>query len=90
MAMRVLLPSSAPLLTITLCFLQPLSQNHPSGIQPHTQLHVPEGLSLAATSLLTELLQYNPKQRLGSGGDGMAKLKSHSFFSTVLWNKLVG
>uniref|UniRef100_A0A8B9FN87 Ribosomal protein S6 kinase like 1 n=1 Tax=Amazona collaria TaxID=241587 RepID=A0A8B9FN87_9PSIT len=68
----------------------PLSQNHPSGIQPHTQLHVPEGLSLAATSLLTELLQYNPKQRLGSGGGGMAKLKSHSFFSTVLWNKLVG
>ncbi|NWS42254.1 RPKL1 protein, partial [Probosciger aterrimus] len=68
----------------------PLSQNHPSGIQPHTQLHVPEGLSLAATSLLTELLQYNPKQRLGSGGGGMAKLKSHSFFSTVLWNKLLG
>lgn len=55
MAMRVLLPSSVPLLTITLCFLQPLSQNHPSGIQPHTQLHVPEGLSLAATSLLTEV-----------------------------------
>ncbi|XP_075568987.1 ribosomal protein S6 kinase-like 1 [Pelecanus crispus] len=68
----------------------PLSQNHPSGIQPHTQLHLPEGLSLAATSLLTELLQYNPKRRLGSGGGGMAKLKSHSFFSTILWNKLVG
>ncbi|NXY25607.1 RPKL1 protein, partial [Atrichornis clamosus] len=68
----------------------PLSQNHPSGIQPHTQLHLPEGLSLAATSLLTELLQYNPKRRLGSGGGGMAKLKSHSFFSTVPWNKLVG
>lgn len=44
-----------PLLTITLCLLQPLSQNHPSGIQPHTQLHLPEGLSLAATSLLTEV-----------------------------------
>ncbi|NXN58154.1 RPKL1 protein, partial [Rynchops niger] len=68
----------------------PLSQNHPSGIQPHTQLHVPEGLSLAATSLLTELLQYNPKRRLGSGGGGMAKLKSHAFFSTIPWNKLVG
>ncbi|NWT77833.1 RPKL1 protein, partial [Lanius ludovicianus] len=68
----------------------PLSQNHPSGIQPHTQLHLPEGLSLAATSLLTELLQYNPKRRLGSGGGGIAKLKSHSFFSTVPWNKLVG
>ncbi|NXU26424.1 RPKL1 protein, partial [Thalassarche chlororhynchos] len=68
----------------------PLLQNHPSGIQPHTQLHLPEGLSLAATSLLTELLQYNPKRRLGSGGGGMAKLKSHSFFSTIPWNKLVG
>ncbi|NWV05501.1 RPKL1 protein, partial [Ptilonorhynchus violaceus] len=68
----------------------PLSQNHPSGIQPHTQLHLPEGLSLAATSLLTELLQYNPKWRLGSGGGGITKLKSHSFFSTVPWNKLVG
>ncbi|NWW60607.1 RPKL1 protein, partial [Ifrita kowaldi] len=68
----------------------PLSQNHPSGIQPHTQLHLPEGLSLAAASLLTELLQYNPKRRLGSGGGGIAKLKSHSFFSTVPWNKLVG
>ncbi|NXX76847.1 RPKL1 protein, partial [Urocolius indicus] len=94
----------------------PLSQNHPSGIQPHTPLHLPEGLSLAATSLLTEvrgrgdgreagaqpgwlphcphlslqLLQYNPKRRLGSGGGGMAKLKSHSFFSTVPWSRLVG
>ncbi|XP_064368373.1 ribosomal protein S6 kinase-like 1 isoform X1 [Dromaius novaehollandiae] len=68
----------------------PLSQNHPSGIQPHTQLHLPEGLSPAAASLLTELLQYSPKRRLGSGGGGIAKLKSHSFFSTVQWNKLVG
>ncbi|NXG41889.1 RPKL1 protein, partial [Psilopogon haemacephalus] len=68
----------------------PLSQNHPSGIQPHTQLHLPEGLSLAATSLLTELLQYNPKRRLGCGDGGMAKLKSHAFFSTIPWNKLVG
>ncbi|NXU55855.1 RPKL1 protein, partial [Turnix velox] len=68
----------------------PLYQNHPSGIQPHTQLQLPEGLSLAARDLLTELLQYDPKLRLGSGGGGMAKLKSHTFFSTVPWNKLVG
>ncbi|NXI61130.1 RPKL1 protein, partial [Anseranas semipalmata] len=68
----------------------PLSQSHPSGIQPHTQLHLPEGLSLAAASLLTQLLQHNPKRRLGAGGGGIAKLKSHSFFSTVPWNKLVG
>lgn len=37
-----------------------------------------------------QLLQYNPKRRLGSGGGGITKLKSHSFFSTVPWNKLVG
>lgn len=110
-----------PLLTVTLRHLQPLSQSHPSGIHPHTQLHLPEGLSLAAASLLTQvrglggrtgpeagrsppwaalpapllsfslqLLQHNPKRRLGAGGGGIAKLKSHSFFSTVPWNKLVG
>lgn len=116
----MLLPCSVPLLTTPLCYLQPLSQSHPSGIHPHTQLQLPEGLSLAAASLLTQvrglggstgleagrnppwaafpvfpfplfslqLLQHNPKRRLGAGG--MAKLKSHSFFSSVPWNKLVG
>lgn len=118
-----------PLLTVTLCLLQPLFQSHPAGIYPHTQLLLPEGLSLAATSLLTQvrteehreggqglrraqdkprqlsqhahlpqllsrvsvqLLQHNPKRRLGAGGGGIAKLKSHSFFSTVPWSKLVG
>uniref|UniRef100_A0A8C9FSX9 Ribosomal protein S6 kinase like 1 n=1 Tax=Pavo cristatus TaxID=9049 RepID=A0A8C9FSX9_PAVCR len=68
----------------------PLSQSHPTGIYPHTQLLLPEGLSLAATSLLTQLLQHNPKQRLGAGGGGITKLKSHSFFSTVPWSKMVG
>uniref|UniRef100_A0A8C3LVZ4 Ribosomal protein S6 kinase like 1 n=1 Tax=Chrysolophus pictus TaxID=9089 RepID=A0A8C3LVZ4_CHRPC len=68
----------------------PLFQSHPTGIHPHTQLLLPEGLSLAATSLLTQLLQHNPKQRLGAGGGGIAKLKSHSFFSTIPWSKLVG
>eukprot|EP00076_Gallus_gallus_P021999 XP_015143178.1 ribosomal protein S6 kinase-like 1 isoform X5 [Gallus gallus] len=68
----------------------PLFQSHPAGIYPHTQLLLPEGLSLAATSLLTQLLQHNPKRRLGAGGGGIAKLKSHSFFSTVPWSKLVG
>ncbi|XP_048804030.1 ribosomal protein S6 kinase-like 1 isoform X2 [Lagopus muta] len=68
----------------------PLFQSHPTGIYPHTQLLLPEGLSLAATSLLTQLLQHNPKQRLGAGGGGISKLKSHSFFSTISWSKLVG
>ncbi|XP_053167031.1 ribosomal protein S6 kinase-like 1 [Hemicordylus capensis] len=65
-----------------------LSQNHPSGIHPHTQLHLPDRLSQAASSLLSELLQYDPKQRLGSGGDGVKRIKSHPFFSTIQWHKL--
>nr|XP_060614447.1 ribosomal protein S6 kinase-like 1 [Anolis sagrei ordinatus]XP_060614455.1 ribosomal protein S6 kinase-like 1 [Anolis sagrei ordinatus] len=67
-----------------------LSQNHPSGIHPHTQLYLPENLSETASSLLSELLRYDPKQRLGSGEDGVSTIKSHPFFSTIQWNKLVG
>ncbi|XP_066468175.1 ribosomal protein S6 kinase-like 1 [Tiliqua scincoides] len=66
-----------------------LSQNHPSGIHPHTQLYLPEQLSQSASSLLSELLMYNPKERLGCGKGGRDRIKSHSFFSTIQWNKLV-
>ncbi|XP_004681746.1 PREDICTED: ribosomal protein S6 kinase-like 1 isoform X2 [Condylura cristata] len=67
-----------------------LSHCHPSGFQPHTQLQLPEWLSRPAAALLTELLQFDPARRLGTGGGGVDKLKSHPFFSTVQWNKLVG
>ncbi|XP_001375139.3 ribosomal protein S6 kinase-like 1 isoform X1 [Monodelphis domestica] len=67
-----------------------LSQNHPSGIHIHTRLHLPEWLSRPAISLLTELLQFDPCRRLGAGRGGINKLKSHPFFSTIQWNKLVG
>ncbi|KAF6132661.1 ribosomal protein S6 kinase like 1 [Phyllostomus discolor] len=67
-----------------------LSQSHPSGIQPHTQLQLPEGLSGPAASLLTELLRFNPSQRLGTGEGGVSRLKAHPFFSTVRWSTLVG
>uniref|UniRef100_A0A8C3YSW8 non-specific serine/threonine protein kinase n=1 Tax=Catagonus wagneri TaxID=51154 RepID=A0A8C3YSW8_9CETA len=67
-----------------------LSQSHPSGIQPHTQLQLPEWLSRPAASLLTELLQFDPTLRLGAGGGGVDKLKSHPFFRTIQWSKLVG
>ncbi|XP_004612445.2 ribosomal protein S6 kinase-like 1 [Sorex araneus] len=62
-----------------------LSQNHPSGIQPHTQLQLPEWLSRPAASLLAGLLQFDPSRRLS-----VDKLKSHPFFSTIQWSKLVG
>ncbi|XP_063507940.1 ribosomal protein S6 kinase-like 1 isoform X5 [Pongo pygmaeus] len=67
-----------------------LSQSHPSGIQAHTQLQLPEWLSRPAASLLTELLQFEPTRRLGMGEGGVSKLKSHPFFSTIQWSKLVG
>ncbi|XP_006925512.1 ribosomal protein S6 kinase-like 1 [Pteropus alecto] len=67
-----------------------LSQSHPSGIQSHTQLQLPEWLSRPAASLLTELLQLDPTRRLGAGGGGVDRLKSHPFFSTIQWSKLVG
>ncbi|XP_008137050.2 ribosomal protein S6 kinase-like 1 [Eptesicus fuscus] len=67
-----------------------LSQSHPSGIQPHTQLQLPEWLSRPAASLLTELLQFDASRRLGTGGGGVNRLKTHPFFSTIQWSKLVG
>lgn len=66
-----------------------LLQNHPSGIHPHTQIHLPEKLSQSASSLLSELLQYDPEQRLGSGENGASRIKSHIFFSSIQWNKMV-
>ncbi|XP_051005302.1 ribosomal protein S6 kinase-like 1 isoform X2 [Acomys russatus] len=67
-----------------------LSQSHPSGFQAHTQLQLPEWLSRPASSLLTELLQFDPQRRLGAGSGGTSKLKSHPFFSTIQWNRLMG
>ncbi|XP_004837246.1 ribosomal protein S6 kinase-like 1 isoform X3 [Heterocephalus glaber] len=67
-----------------------LSQSHHSGFQAHTQLQLPEGLSHPAASLLTELLQFDPVRRLGARGGGVSKLKSHPFFSTIQWSRLVG
>ncbi|KAK5916679.1 hypothetical protein CgunFtcFv8_011638 [Champsocephalus gunnari] len=48
----------------------PLWQLHPAGIHSHTQLLIPNHLSAAAASLLTELLQFDAGYRLGSGGGG--------------------
>ncbi|XP_068820738.1 ribosomal protein S6 kinase-like 1 isoform X2 [Capricornis sumatraensis] len=64
--------------------------SHPSGIQPHTQLQLPEWLSGPAASLLTELLQFDPARRLGAGGGGVHELKAHPFFSSIQWSKLGG
>ncbi|XP_035530146.1 uncharacterized protein rps6kl1 [Morone saxatilis] len=66
----------------------PLWQLHPAGIHSHTQLLIPNHLSTAAASLLTELLQFDAGYRLGSGGGGVSDIKCHPFFSAVSWKAL--
>uniref|UniRef100_A0AAQ5Y3D8 Ribosomal protein S6 kinase polypeptide 1 n=1 Tax=Amphiprion ocellaris TaxID=80972 RepID=A0AAQ5Y3D8_AMPOC len=43
---------------------------HPAGIGRHTALNIPESVSEEARSLLEQLLQYNPMERLGAGVGG--------------------
>uniref|UniRef100_A0A8C1ZCB6 Protein kinase domain-containing protein n=1 Tax=Cyprinus carpio TaxID=7962 RepID=A0A8C1ZCB6_CYPCA len=62
----------------------PLWQCHPTGVHPHTPLHIPEFLSTAAASLLTELLQFDACYRLGSGGGGVSDIKCHPFFTSLV------
>ncbi|XP_070698718.1 ribosomal protein S6 kinase-like 1 [Pempheris klunzingeri] len=66
----------------------PLWQLHPAGIHSHTQLLIPDHLSAAAASLLTELLQFDAGYRLGCGGGGVSDIKCHPFFSSVSWKAL--
>ncbi|KAM8846308.1 ribosomal protein S6 kinase delta-1 isoform 4-T4 [Synchiropus picturatus] len=60
---------------------------HPAGISRHTTLNIPEFVSEEARSLLEQLLQYNPVERLGAGVAGSDDIKSHPFFATVDWPK---
>ncbi|XP_054232759.1 ribosomal protein S6 kinase-like 1 isoform X4 [Homo sapiens] len=46
--------------------------------------------SLLYELLTGMLLQFEPTRRLGMGEGGVSKLKSHPFFSTIQWSKLVG
>nr|XP_019953319.1 PREDICTED: ribosomal protein S6 kinase delta-1 isoform X2 [Paralichthys olivaceus] len=60
---------------------------HPAGISRHTALNIPESVSEEARSLLEQLLQYNPMERLGAGVGGVDDIKSHPFFAIVRWPK---
>ncbi|XP_040016687.2 ribosomal protein S6 kinase delta-1 isoform X1 [Gasterosteus aculeatus] len=60
---------------------------HPAGIGRHTALSIPESVSEEARSLLEQLLQYNPAERLGAGAGGVDDIKSHPFFARVDWPK---
>ncbi|XP_071368338.1 ribosomal protein S6 kinase delta-1 isoform X2 [Centroberyx affinis] len=64
-----------------------LLQCHPAGISRHTALNIPESVSEEAGSLLEQLLQYNPVERLGAGVGGVDDIKAHPFFARVDWPK---
>ncbi|MEE6473962.1 hypothetical protein FKM82_010227, partial [Ascaphus truei] len=65
-----------------------LVQCHPAGINTHTSLNMPEYVSKEARSLIQQLLQFNPSERLGAGVAGVEDIKSHPFFAGVDWVEL--
>ncbi|XP_044145400.1 LOW QUALITY PROTEIN: ribosomal protein S6 kinase delta-1 [Bufo gargarizans] len=60
---------------------------HPAGISTHTSIHMPEFVSKEARSLVQQLLQFNPLERLGAGVAGVEDIKSHPFFNGVDWGE---
>lgn len=52
------------------------------------RLHFPQGLSLAARDIITQLCRTNVAQRLGYISGGAARVKSHPFFDGINWDDL--
>ncbi|KAM9317245.1 ribosomal protein S6 kinase delta-1 [Gastrophryne carolinensis] len=65
-----------------------LADCHPAGVTTHTFLSMPEYVSKEARSLVQQLLQFNPMERLGAGGAGVEEIKSHPFFIGVNWEEI--
>ncbi|NXP67708.1 KS6C1 kinase, partial [Chloropsis cyanopogon] len=65
-----------------------LVECHPSGINTHTSLNIPDHVSKEARSLIQQLLQFNPAERLGAGVAGVEDIKSHPFFALIEWADL--
>ncbi|XP_012427836.4 ribosomal protein S6 kinase delta-1 isoform X1 [Taeniopygia guttata] len=65
-----------------------LVECHPSGINTHTSLNIPDHVSKEAKSLIQQLLQFNPAERLGAGVGGVEDIKSHPFFALIEWADL--
>ncbi|XP_067421080.1 ribosomal protein S6 kinase delta-1 isoform X2 [Emydura macquarii macquarii] len=66
-----------------------LAECHPAGINTHTSLNMPDHISEEARSLIQQLLQFNPVERLGAGVAGVEDIKSHPFFAPVDWADLL-
>ncbi|XP_078726518.1 ribosomal protein S6 kinase delta-1-like [Lampetra fluviatilis] len=63
---------------------------HPTGITAHTKLSLPTHLSDEAQSLLRQLLQFSPAERLGAGPSGADEIRLHHFFASIDWDQLHG
>ncbi|XP_071444255.1 ribosomal protein S6 kinase alpha-2 isoform X2 [Hetaerina americana] len=53
------------------------------------KLGMPDFLSPEAQALLRVLFKRIPANRLGAGPNGIEEIKSHSFFATIDWDKLL-
>ena len=51
------------------------------------EVRFPPDLNPLAVNFIKELLNLDPKKRLGSGDDGINKIKSHPYFKGVDWDK---
>lgn len=52
-------------------------------------IRVPGELSAESRSMLTQLLEKNPTKRLGSSSKDFDDIKTHEFFKTIDWTKLI-
>ncbi|XP_050669323.1 ribosomal protein S6 kinase delta-1 [Leptidea sinapis] len=62
----------------------PLSEHNPT-FTSHSLLQLPEHLSLEVETLLTQLLTFEPAERLGAGPGGIAEIKQHPYFQHIDW-----
>lgn len=69
---------------------QSLRACHPAGITSHSAIVLPNHVSEEACALITELLKFNPAERLGSGIGESDDVRSHPFFARIQWNHLFG
>lgn len=49
-------------------------------------LRIPQSMSMEARDLILNLLNRNPKKRLGAGPEDANELKRHAFFNGIDWN----
>jgi serine/threonine protein kinase len=52
-------------------------------------LRIPQSMSFEARDLILNLLNRNPKKRLGAGPDDALELMKHDFFKDVDWKDVL-